>query len=195
MSNPFIKFVIQNEGKLIFLCTASWKVMKGPYSMQKHWRLPIVYCWNPLFVIPIFLFAIDVGKTVSFLSASLQNFILPYSYYPRDNWIVILAVFLKYNNKIPCFTKFLRVCEECSCCMAFVSQTWLLLKLFHLWVEQHGSTTNACIWTWWNLVTTYSTMEVTGLCVHPECGSVGTFYSLRIQKWLNWSPKVKLYCT
>jgi len=37
-------------------------------------------------------------------------------------------------------------------------------------------------------------MEVTGPCVHPDRGSVGKFYSVRIQKWLNWSPKGKLYC-
>lgn len=107
VSNPFKKFVIQNEGKLIFLCAASWKVMKGPYSMQKHWRLPTVYCWNPLYVIPsCFTWSYWCWQdSILFISITteLHSFIF---IYPWDMWIVTLTVFLKNNNKTTCFTKF-----------------------------------------------------------------------------------------
>jgi hypothetical protein len=84
----------------------------------------------------------DVGKTVFFLSVSLQNFILSYSYI-HGICELSLSPYSSRTTIKPLASQ--NSHEQNSCCMGFVSQTWLLLKLFHQWVELHGPTKYACI--------------------------------------------------
>jgi hypothetical protein len=95
----------------------------------------------------VFLGVIDVGKTVFFLLASLQNFILSYSYIHG-----ISELSLSPYSSITIKPLASQNSHEHNEYMKNVSAAWDLFhrpgccwKLFHQWVELHGPTTYACI--------------------------------------------------